>query len=126
MIPAPGLEEQKRKKTDCGKRRTTVCTPSNSKNSYYGTNQYHQVGISGVSKEEASHLLNATLPAPHDPDTYMIQLEVFHNLHCLNMLRKSLYPDEYPEMVEYNPDGTINHNTLASLHMGNYFLFHII
>jgi hypothetical protein len=52
----------------------------------------------------------------------MIQLEVFHNLHCLNMLRKSLYPEQYPEMVEYYPNGTINHNTLAALHMGKLSL----
>jgi len=77
----------------------------------------YNFGISGITKEEASHLLNATLPAPNDPSTYMIQLEVFHNLHCLNMLRKSLYPEEYPEMVDYNQDGSINHNTLAALHM---------
>lgn len=76
------------------------------------------VGISWITKEEASRMVNQTLPAPHDPDKYMIQLEVFHNLHCLNMLRKSLYPDEYPEMWEYHKNGTVNHNTLQSLHMG--------
>jgi hypothetical protein len=36
------------------------------------------------------------------------------------MLRKSLYPEQYPEMVEYYSNGTINHNTLAALHMGIY------
>jgi hypothetical protein len=77
----------------------------------------YEFGISGISEKEASNLLNATLPAPNDPKTYMIQLEVFHNLHCLNMLRKSLYPEQYPEMVEYYSNGTINHNTLAALHM---------
>ena len=76
------------------------------------------VGISGISKDEASHLLNKTLPAPKDPDTYMIQLEVFHNLHCLNMLRKTLYPEQYPDMVAYHDNGTINHGTLQALHMG--------
>lgn len=76
------------------------------------------VGISGISKDEASNLLNETLPAPHDPETYMIQLEVFHNLHCLNMLRKTIYPDQYPDMVSYHDNGTINHGTLQALHMG--------
>ena len=76
------------------------------------------VGISGISKDEASHLLNKTLSAPEDPDTYMIQLEVFHNLHCLNMLRKTIYPDQYPDMVAYHDNGTINHGTLQALHMG--------
>ncbi|KAL9610610.1 MAG: hypothetical protein Q9167_004684 [Letrouitia subvulpina] len=75
------------------------------------------VGISGISKDEASNLLNETLPAPHDPNTYMIQLEVFHNLHCLNMLRKTIYPDQYPDMVSYHDNGTINHGTLQALHM---------
>lgn len=76
------------------------------------------VGISGISKDEASHLLNKTLPAPEDPDTYVIQLEVFHNLHCLNMLRMTIYPDQYPDMVAYHDNGTINHGTLQALHMG--------
>ena len=49
----------------------------------------------------------------------MIQLEVFHNLHCLNMLRKTIYPDQYPDMVAYHDNGTINHGTLQALHMGN-------
>ncbi|CRG89603.1 hypothetical protein PISL3812_06641 [Talaromyces islandicus] len=77
----------------------------------------YEFGISGITKDEASNLLNETLPSPHDPDTYMIQLEVFHNLHCLNMLRKTLYPDQYPEMWAYHDNGTVNHGTLQSLHM---------
>ncbi|KAI4157983.1 MAG: hypothetical protein LQ342_007843 [Letrouitia transgressa] len=77
----------------------------------------YEFGISGISKDEASNLLNETLPAPHDPETYMIQLEVFHNLHCLNMLRKTIYPDQYPDMVSYHDNGTINHGTLQALHM---------
>ncbi|KAF8812984.1 hypothetical protein BYT27DRAFT_7181937 [Phlegmacium glaucopus] len=30
----------------------------------------------------------------------MGSIEVFHQLHCLNMLRKSTYPNEYPEIQE--------------------------
>ena len=37
-----------------------------------------------------------------DPKTgetgYRVGLEVFHQLHCLNLLRMSTYPDYYPKL----------------------------
>ncbi|KAJ5772372.1 hypothetical protein N7520_002901 [Penicillium odoratum] len=33
------------------------------------------------------------------------------------MLRKSLYPDQYPKMWAYHENGTVNHGTLQSMHM---------
>ena len=38
---------------------------------------------------------NATTPFTYDPDHYIVELDVFHQLHCLNMLRKLVYPDAY-------------------------------
>ena len=32
---------------------------------------------------------------PGDDNGYVIGLDVFHQLHCLNHLRKILYPDRY-------------------------------
>ncbi|KAI5927173.1 hypothetical protein F4810DRAFT_707123 [Camillea tinctor] len=56
-------------------------------------------GISRIPRESASKLVNKTVPIPGEPGQYVIQLNVFHQLHCLNMIRKSLYSD-----VEYPPD----------------------
>ncbi|KAE8146601.1 hypothetical protein BDV25DRAFT_143528 [Aspergillus avenaceus] len=77
----------------------------------------YEFGISGISENEASNLLNETLTSPNDPDTYMIQLEVFHLIHCLNMLRKVVYPDQYPELWSYHDNGTINHDTRQAVHI---------
>jgi hypothetical protein len=127
-MKVPGLGDQKRTKMCCGMRPISVNAPNFIPPSSQGMNMltYSLVGISWLTKKEASHLLNKTLPAPHDSDKYMIQLEVFHNLHCLNMLRKSLYPDQYPEMWEYHENGTVNHNTLQSLHMGESALHFLV
>lgn len=43
----------------------------------------------------AAQLPNRTTRIPGDDDGYIIGLDVLHQLHCLNMLRKSLYPDRY-------------------------------
>lgn len=41
--------------------------------------------------EEAHPMDNKTLPVPDEDGGYIIQLSVFHQLHCLNMIRKGLY-----------------------------------
>ncbi len=51
--------------------------------------------ISAISPESAAKLPNATTPFTYDTDHYIIELDVFHQLHCLNMLRKLVYPDAY-------------------------------
>lgn len=43
----------------------------------------------------AVQLLNRTTRIPGDDNGYVIGLDVFHQLHCLNHLRKILYPDRY-------------------------------
>ena len=77
-----------------------------------------EVGTSAISPTEASKLPNATLPTPKDNSTYLVELGVFHHLHCLNMIRKAAYPDQYPEMWVYHGNGTVNHNALPSFHLG--------
>ncbi|KAK7923739.1 hypothetical protein PG985_007810 [Apiospora marii] len=58
----------------------------------------YSMGIVAISQEQASHLEEKTQPLSHDPDNrYVLGLDVFHDLHCLNMLRKHLLPDYYPE-----------------------------
>ncbi|KAJ3714546.1 hypothetical protein DFJ43DRAFT_1103872 [Lentinula guzmanii] len=52
-------------------------------------------GIVQIPASEANKLVDKTLPIPGDDGNYIVTLEVFHQLHCLNLLRKSLYPDYY-------------------------------
>ncbi|KAK7029391.1 hypothetical protein VNI00_014645 [Paramarasmius palmivorus] len=54
-------------------------------------------GISRITKNQAARLPNKTQPIPGDEEYYIAELDVFHNLHCLNMVRKALDPAYYPE-----------------------------
>lgn len=73
--------------------------------------------ISVVSPNEASKLLNKTRAAPKAPDLYLVQLQVFHDLHCLNLIRQWVYMDVYPDQAEW-VDGRLNHDTTNALHVG--------
>jgi hypothetical protein len=76
------------------------------------------VGLSGITPEEASKLYEPTAHLPHDNNTYVVTLGVFHQLHCVNHLRRALYPDEYPELWERNPNGTVKRDSIWALHWG--------
>jgi hypothetical protein len=41
------------------------------------------VGVSRIPKQEAAKLPNKTSPIPGDPGFYIVELDVFHELHCL-------------------------------------------
>ncbi|KAK7696234.1 hypothetical protein QCA50_000887 [Cerrena zonata] len=60
---------------------------------------YNNIGISKIPKSEARLLPNKTLPIPGDEENYVAALSVFHQLHCLNILRKALRPDYYRNSV---------------------------
>jgi len=66
------------------------------------------VGINRIPRPAAAQLVNKTLPIPGEPGQYAILLNVFHQLHCLNMLRKRLY-----DKTDYPPD----HETMGMEHM---------
>ncbi|KAJ7062079.1 hypothetical protein C8F01DRAFT_1284132 [Mycena amicta] len=57
----------------------------------------YNFGISRITKEEAAQLPNKTHAIPGDPGHYIAELDVFHNLHCLNKVRMALDPDYYPD-----------------------------
>ena len=78
--------------------------------------------ISAISSDEASHLLNETRAAPKAPDLYLIQLQVFHDLHCLNLIRKWAYMDVYSDQAVW-VDGKIDHNTKNAFHVGKQIKF---
>jgi hypothetical protein len=62
------------------------------------------VGVSAIPKSEATKLSNKTIPRPGSDD-YLVELDVFHQLHCLNDLRKAFYPDRFPDKWRYTADG---------------------
>ncbi|KAJ7243061.1 hypothetical protein C8J57DRAFT_1726205 [Mycena rebaudengoi] len=57
----------------------------------------YEFGISRIPGDQAALLPNKTSPIPGDPGFYIAELDVFHELHCLNMIRKALDPDYYPD-----------------------------
>jgi hypothetical protein len=57
-----------------------------------------------------------TVQHPNNPDAYMVMMNVNHQLHCLNSIRKNLHP-EY-----YYPEGT--NSTLHNDHL--YHCIHLI
>ncbi|KAJ6537974.1 hypothetical protein B0H19DRAFT_1181426 [Mycena capillaripes] len=57
----------------------------------------YNFGVSRIPKSEAALLPNKTSPIPGDPGFYIAELDVFHELHCLNMIRMALDPDYYPD-----------------------------
>ncbi|ESK82890.1 hypothetical protein Moror_1378 [Moniliophthora roreri MCA 2997] len=54
--------------------------------------------LTKISKREADQLVNKTTRLTYDPDHYLVELDVFHQLHCLNMIRKTLHSDYYKSM----------------------------
>ncbi len=61
-----------------------------------GTNQLIFRGVDIPNQSRIScKLPNATTPFTYDTSHYIVELDVFHQLHCLNMLRKLAYPDVY-------------------------------
>ncbi|KAJ6540151.1 hypothetical protein DFH09DRAFT_1368557 [Mycena vulgaris] len=57
----------------------------------------YNFGISRITKDEAARLPNKTHAIPGDDGHYIAELDVFHNLHCLNKIRMALDPDYYPD-----------------------------
>jgi len=53
-----------------------------------------------VPKSQAAQMTNKTYPVLGDETNYMASLDVFHMLHCLNQMRKAMYPEYYPPSPE--------------------------
>ncbi|KAI9744826.1 MAG: hypothetical protein M1818_001751 [Claussenomyces sp. TS43310] len=57
---------------------------------------------SRISAAEAAKLGNKTVRIPDDPENFIVSLDVFHHLHCLNVIRKKIWgviPETYIERV---------------------------
>ena len=74
------------------------------------------VGNSVISEEEAARLPHPTLSIP-GTQQYLVQLDVFHQLHCLNDLRKAIWPERYPHMWRIE-NGQIDRNWTGWWHWG--------
>ncbi|KAF9467182.1 hypothetical protein BDZ94DRAFT_58297 [Collybia nuda] len=66
---------------------------------------YRYTAISRIPKSDAARLPNKTYPLLGDEGHYVVGLDVFHQLHCLDMIRRSLYPDHYKTVFHGDPDG---------------------
>ncbi|KAK7064603.1 hypothetical protein R3P38DRAFT_2825489 [Favolaschia claudopus] len=61
----------------------------------------YEFAYSKISRHEAIRLPNKTYPILGEkPTTYMLALDVFHELHCLDEIRKAMYPEYYPPSSE--------------------------
>ncbi|KAJ3994953.1 hypothetical protein F5050DRAFT_387911 [Lentinula boryana] len=56
----------------------------------------YEFALTKVPRNEAILMPNRTYPILGEEDHYMIALDVFHQLHCLNEMRKAMYPEYYP------------------------------
>lgn len=56
---------------------------------------YSGIMWSAIPRSQAAQLRNLTIAIPSRPDHYLIGLDVFHQLHCLDNVRKALWPERY-------------------------------
>ncbi|KZT35595.1 hypothetical protein SISSUDRAFT_1064338 [Sistotremastrum suecicum HHB10207 ss-3] len=55
----------------------------------------YEGGISSIHVSQAVLLPNWTEAIPGNESYYAVALDVFHQLHCLNLIRKALLPERY-------------------------------
>ncbi|KUI56419.1 hypothetical protein VP1G_03806 [Cytospora mali] len=62
-----------------------------------------------ITKQEANGLTEPTTRIP-DTDAYVVELEVFHQLHCLHYIRRAMFSPKYTDlMFKEDPDVTPEH-----------------
>jgi len=65
---------------------------------------YGGTGFSLIDEKSQAKLPNKSVEVP-GTGKYLVTLEMFHKLHCLNVLRMTNYPDRYPEYNLFNENG---------------------
>ncbi|ESK95529.1 hypothetical protein Moror_12715 [Moniliophthora roreri MCA 2997] len=60
----------------------------------------YEYAYNQVPRDQAALMPNKTYPVLDTDGQYMIALDVFHQLHCLNEMRKAMYPEYYPVTPE--------------------------
>jgi hypothetical protein len=77
---------------------------------WYGAHQLYMLLTSNLSTgkmhsqintAEAAKLDSTTLNVPNKTDGFLIQLDIYHQLHCLNTIRKALW---LPGVERYSSD----------------------
>ncbi len=76
------------------------------------------VGTSGIPANQANSLLDKTVAVPGDESRSLVMLSVWHQIHCLNIVRKALYRERYPDMWKKYENGTVNFDTEEAYHIG--------
>jgi len=76
-----------------------------------------------ISPHEAAKLSSKTVKIPGEENQYLTQLEVYHQLHCLDLIRKALYVSEveryHSEFKDYiGPDLRKNFKGKDADHIG--------
>ncbi|VTT64839.1 unnamed protein product [Fusarium fujikuroi] len=69
--------------TGFGSERTPYQGPPTPERDALWDDLYLNFGISRIPRDSAAKLMNKTLPIPGEPGQYVIELNVFHQLHCL-------------------------------------------
>ncbi|GAQ47695.1 hypothetical protein AAWM_06151 [Aspergillus awamori] len=78
--------------------------------------ELYNFGISKIPEHEARMLPHPTLKVP-GTDEYLVQLDVWHELHCLNDLRMLLYPERFPGLAGVTNDkGVIDRESIEFRH----------
>lgn len=89
------------------------------------------VGISEIPYSAARQLPNATEWIPGSDNQYLVELDVFHQLHCLNSIRKTFFPERYPDFFKdyWLDDGSLpgragrNYTSIDAKHYGEFSFF---
>jgi hypothetical protein len=80
------------------------------------------VGTSGIPNAQAERLLYDTVPVPGSDSESLVMLDVWHQLHCLNAVRRAIFPERWPEIWTYKEDGSIDYDTVEMKHIGRLTL----
>ncbi|PLB53919.1 hypothetical protein P170DRAFT_344221 [Aspergillus steynii IBT 23096] len=81
----------------------------------------YQAGMSIIPKEQAAKLVDPSRPHEKVPGYYTVQLDVFHQLHCLNRIRMGLWGRDtalrYPDSIDSIDH--FNHTDMSMEHTGH-------
>ncbi|KAG7093343.1 hypothetical protein E1B28_007023 [Marasmius oreades] len=69
----------------------------------------YKYGLQRIPEDEAKLIPWKTVRIPGDESHYAVALDVFHQLHCLNIIRKAFHPDYYPKEEQWHVDHCIEH-----------------
>ncbi|KAJ7139730.1 hypothetical protein C8R44DRAFT_867842 [Mycena epipterygia] len=75
----------------------------------------YEFAYSKIPRNQAVRLVNKTYPILGEPTTYMLALDVFHELHCLDEIRKAMFPDYYPQSTTEGVNTSHMRHCLSSL-----------